>query len=188
MDTVKKNKDNDQLKKIWANFYEIPYFPTYDEIHKLSDTDKEKEKYLKIGYSYFNIDVYYKRLKYVIEPFLNDANERARCANTKAYVFAIGLGLGVWVVHNQQKDIMLEVYYDLLTTNNYDHIGVLNLHGIIENFTYEWNYSNAQFQNEESINNTKILFTHYNEQVNPADKLTGEYENYLLVAMYRMGW
>ena len=38
----------------------------------------------------------------VIEPFLIDANERAAKANKRAYVHAVGLGLGVWMVHQRQ--------------------------------------------------------------------------------------
>ena len=38
----------------------------------------------------------------MIEPFLIDANKRAKEANKQAYVHAVGLGLGVWMVHHRQ--------------------------------------------------------------------------------------
>eukprot|EP01042_Synura_sphagnicola_P008977 gene8977-11519_t len=59
-------------------------------------------------------EIYKARMRVTIEPFLLDANQRAKEERKQAYVVAVGLGLGVWRVHECQTELLLEAYRDVL--------------------------------------------------------------------------
>lgn len=87
------------LLKIWADFYNIRYFPTFDEIAK-QDNDTSTQ-YIKLFDSrnkvaYFNADVYKKRLRSSIEPFLYNADAYGAMERKNVYAHVVGLGTGVW--------------------------------------------------------------------------------------------
>lgn len=109
------NNPKNQLLHLWAAFYnqgdnEKAYFPTFDEV-----TKDKTGRYIPIGDGvFFNSDVYKKRMRCSVEPFLVDANERAKHERTKGYVYAAATGLGVWLLHPIQKQLLLEVYLDVL--------------------------------------------------------------------------
>ena len=65
-------------------------------------------------------------MRLLIEPFLFDADERAKSEETTAYIHAIGIGLGVWMVHPHQAQLMIEVYAELLNEHEFAHISVID--------------------------------------------------------------
>ena len=50
----------------------------------------------------------------VLAPWLVDSNRRALDAGTTAFCCTTGLGLGAWVVDSRQRDLMNDVYAELL--------------------------------------------------------------------------
>jgi len=162
------NPDKKAALAPFAEFYGQTHFPTYEEAEK----DKTG-KYIKIGDMYLNRDVYKERLRMVIEPFLADANDRAQQENKKAYVQAVGLGLGVWAVNEKiQAELMLEVYNELLQANHYEHISDVD-------FSWFPHASKPVFNKME--NTHKNITLHYSKR-DPAEPLNNPEK--LLVAMY----
>ena len=61
-------------------------------------------------------------MRLTVAAFLEEANSRAREANKSAYVFVVGLGLGVWGVHKSQAALQLKVYEAVLMSTSFPHI------------------------------------------------------------------
>ena len=108
-----------ELLRLWAEFYlgDSKYFPSFDEVEHLRNTNEAefKSHYIDCssrnhGNRYLNKIVYGMRMRMVVEPFLLEANERAKDMNMKAYVHAVGLGLGVWMISSEQTQILVDVY------------------------------------------------------------------------------
>ncbi len=121
----------------------------------------------------FDCNVYKKRMRAVIEPYLLEANLRGIEAKKQVYCHVVGLGLGVWQKRPEQGRMMLEVYKELLEWHKLDHISDIN---------FSWFPDNAQSITIDAPFNHRIK-THFSKRA-PADKLVGDDENKLLVAMY----
>jgi hypothetical protein len=149
------------------NYFEKFYgqkFPTFQEAQQ-----DATGKYIRLNkHMYLNSLVYKKRIKFVIKAFLEDANKRALAVGKNAYCRVVGLGLGVWKISDIQDDLMLEVYAEILDENNFSNITDI-----------EFLYFDKKI-NMNHKNNIKLSFS----KANPADKLVGEHEDKLLVAMY----
>ena len=65
---------------------------------------------------YFDSLIYKRRLAAVLAPWLIDSNRRATEASTTAFCCTTGLGLGAWGVDSRQRQLMHEVFAELLTT------------------------------------------------------------------------
>lgn len=81
----------------------------YLELRIVRHGDVSKPKYL-------DSQIYKRRLAAVLAPWLVDSNRRALDAGTTAFCCTTGLGLGAWGVDSRQRDLMNEVYAELLTT------------------------------------------------------------------------
>jgi hypothetical protein len=115
------NKSSSSLH-LWASLYGVKYFPSYNEVN-IQHLDTSK--YAKYGKCYFNIDIYKKRIKFSLLPFLFDVNERCKVLRKKARCFITGLGLGVWqYVPNDimQKQYYYEAFFELLRDNKFENI------------------------------------------------------------------
>ncbi|MFK7926195.1 MAG: DUF4804 domain-containing protein [Bacteroidia bacterium] len=166
---------------LWAEFYdsgpaERSYFPDY-----ATASEDQSGHYVSFPNDnifgkpyYLNTQVYKQRLRRVIEPFLRDANDRAKAVETKAYAVAIGLGIGVWAIPSLQAlqaKLQVEVYRDTLAANDFTHISDLR---------FSW-----------FPDSTHDLATTFPAEVNvsfdkqsPAVKLSGADAGKLLVANY----
>lgn len=155
--------------KLWADFYGQDYFPTYEEAVK--DTSG---KYIKLGEGcYLNKEVYKKRLRLVIEPFLLDANERGMDQKKSAYVHAVGLGIGVWAKDPElQADLMLAVYEEMIHDNKFPHISDID---------FSWFPDNVQNNKEWKDKDGHQIAVHFSKR-NPAEKLHDEQK--FVAAMY----
>ncbi|MEM6345559.1 MAG: DUF4804 domain-containing protein [Bacteroidota bacterium] len=166
---------------IWAEFYdsrcaERLSFPDY-----ATASQDQSGQYVEFpaDYSfekpyYFNRSVYKTRLRRVVEPFLRDANERAKEANTTAYVVAVGLGIGVWAIESikdLQASLQVEAYLDTLAANDFSHISDLRFSWFPES-THPYA---AQFPAGISVSF---------DQQSPMVKLLGADQGKLLVANY----
>jgi hypothetical protein len=87
---VKNPRMHPELLEIWHNFLNIttPAAPN----------------------TTFNNVAYQARIRITAEMLLWEANRRAGEAGKKAYVYIVGLGLGVWQVNNTQEELYVEVF------------------------------------------------------------------------------
>jgi hypothetical protein len=151
--------------KLWADFYNVDHFPTYDEAMD------NKLKYF-VGNpnssSHLNKEVYKQRVKANAIVFLEDANYRAKLANKKAYCHITGLGLGVWAINCKiQQTITKNAYIELFNDLKLEHIS---------DVYFAWFSDIDQSEFPTRVNNIKIDFG----RREPAEKLNNE--NLLLVA------
>eukprot|EP00012_Vannella_robusta_P000758 CAMPEP_0206183010 /NCGR_PEP_ID=MMETSP0166-20121206/392_1 /ASSEMBLY_ACC=CAM_ASM_000260 /TAXON_ID=95228 /ORGANISM="Vannella robusta, Strain DIVA3 518/3/11/1/6" /LENGTH=327 /DNA_ID=CAMNT_0053597801 /DNA_START=701 /DNA_END=1683 /DNA_ORIENTATION=- len=158
---------------LWAEFYgsytagEIG-FPLYE------DAEKDIDNYIRLfNNQLLNKFVYKKRLEMSLKPYLFDAEARAIDAKQKAYVFCVGIGLGVWMVTEKQGDLMMEVYAYLLNTFDFPNICDID---------FSWFPPNSKsiFDQCRTPERNSHIQVHFSRR-NPADRLE---DNKLLVAMY----
>lgn len=162
------------LLTLWSKFYQTK-FPTFAEAQ--ADVSG---RYVRLAEDqYLHVEVYKKRLKTVIRPFLIDANQRAAAQNQSAYCHVVGLGLGVWQLAPIQAKLMLDVYYELIQECDLKSIADINFSWFPP--AYQQCGTTGHLQSVKANgNHIKIHFS----QRNPADKLVGLDANKLLVAMY----
>jgi hypothetical protein len=163
-----------RLVRLWARFYGRETLPSFAEA-----AADQSGRYLRLGGgALFDRELYKRRVRWVIEPFLLDANARAEAAGRPAYVHAVGLGLGVWRVHLEQVDLMLEVYAEALRALALPRVADLDFSWFRGAEACGGVRSGEQFRAGE--NDIRIHFS----KREPAARLAGENEGKLLVAMY----
>ena len=59
------------------------------------------------------------------ELFLVEANERAKAQDTSAFCHVVGLGLGVWQVHECQGQALVDCYAEVINTLHLPHVSSL---------------------------------------------------------------
>lgn len=160
-----------KLLDVWAKFYGISHFPTFQEAQADS-----LNKYLKIkGNLYLNTHLYKERIRKTIEPFLLDANERAKAAGKKAYVHAVGIGLGAWLLTPEQGRFMVEVYKQVVSKRSLEHIADID---------FSWFPKGSETAlvdvPEETLHGIKLHFS----KRNPASTLRPEDKEKLLISSY----
>jgi hypothetical protein len=105
-----------QYLKIWAKFFGVDYFPTYEDAMQ----DQQKWFGREVGeaaQAHLNVPVYKRRIGINAEVFLKEANNRAKNIGKHAFCHAVGLGLGVCAVDRKlQQRLTVEVYLDILNT------------------------------------------------------------------------
>ncbi len=175
-----------RLLRIWSKFYGVPYFPLAAKGAIRGGLNKE---------------IFKKRMRMVIEPFLIEANNRAAAKNKKAYVIATGLGLSAWLVAQEQKDILMQVYAEVLTNRTFSNISDLHF----PHFTLKGSYNPTQRDPAQSTQEYRDLLTktvysgmkhgvpftingnhimiHYDLR-DAAEELTGDDAGKLLIAQY----
>jgi len=189
---------------VWARFYderntpetETPnenvlerhFFLSYDEVQTRYDNNDHKitQKFHRhklpggLGKDIFiNILIYKQRIQYIVEPFLIEANQRGAKESKKVYIHAVGLGLGVCQISNEQSKWMMEVYADSIQKNNLPHIADIDFSWFPEKSNCG---GKADGEDIEDAKNNKIKI-HFSKR-DPAEKLVEPNENKLLVAMY----
>lgn len=169
------NQSTSKLIYFWSQFYGLN-FPTYQE----ASLDASG-RYIPFdgGQKYFDSAVYKERLKIVIEPFLLDAHHRAKQQGKKAYVQVVGLGLGVWRIIDEQWQLMLDTYAEIIHKYNLSHIADLN-------FLWFPEYANTcgGVKNGGVFKTSNNAITIHFSKKNPADMLQGKDAGKLLVACY----
>lgn len=164
----------------WAKFYgqgknHDPYFPSFSEAqHDISG----KYIWLTSKNCYLNAEVYKQRLRASIEPFLIDANDRAKQEKLPAFVDCTGIGLGAWGISvKEQTWLQLQVYADIFADNPLESIAAINLYRFPDIAEDMW----RQLEDEHCKNkkpNVEFISR------NPADKLEAPYNNHLLILAY----
>jgi hypothetical protein len=129
----------------------------------------------------FDEDMYRARLRVTFDILLLEAGDRAKAVGKKAYVYIVGLGLGVWQHRESQPDQYLQAFEEALRQlgrdeGRLDHIGTLE-------FAWINNISSKQresIQDEAAKYGIDIIFS----KRNPAAKLEGDKQEQLLVISY----
>jgi hypothetical protein len=160
-----------QKLKLWSDFYGVA-LPTYQEAEQ-----RGSPHYIAIGDIYLNAAVYKKRLRQCVEPFLCDANERAKEKGKKAYVHVSHLGLKEAILEKAphvQAQLIAEVYAEILGENYFPHISDIDFS----------KFPPACQQELERLKKDNAHCRFHISKRLPAAKLRGEDEGKLLVAMY----
>lgn len=174
---VRKGIDRmDSLSKIWVNFYGISHFPTFDE------ASNDPERFIKLNDdAYFDKVLYQACMQKRLEPFLQDANERAKNNPKGAYVHHVGLGLGVWATINSidmslhMAKLQFEAFKEMIKNGGFAHIATLD---------FSWFPKGFDPQDKELKDGHGHLIELRLSKRDPAAKLTGQDAGKLLVASY----
>ncbi|KAI8906308.1 hypothetical protein EDD86DRAFT_210342 [Gorgonomyces haynaldii] len=106
---------------IWASFYGLEYFPTFDQV-------KASDDYYPLDLdSFFNIPVYKKRIGVTLTTLLLEANDRAQSQDKQAVVYVVGFGLGVWRKRLAQFQWFLDALETSISENRLDHVSKIIL-------------------------------------------------------------
>lgn len=162
-----------RLLRAWARFYEREHLPTYAEA-----SANPGERYLPTQVGLLDTELYTRRIRTSAELFLREANLRAETAGRRAYVHAVGLGLGVWRVHARQLGLMVAAYAQVLKEVALPHVADLD-------FSWFSGVNSCGSVRDGEVfsagpNEVRIHFS----QRDPAAKLRGPDADKLLVAMY----
>ena len=171
-----------ELLRLWARLYGVDHLPTFEEAQQAYERDEGNFLAVDCGGSrgrhLLNGRLYKARLRIVLEPFLLDADERAAHARTKAYVHAVGIGLGEWMIHERQALLMMEVYAELFAELELINVAVVD---------FSWFPTECEghvgIGHETSVGRHAQITTRFSKR-NPADPLPPAEPPLLLVAMY----
>ncbi len=162
-----------RMCRLWARLLGLDHLPLYEEAAGAPD------RFLPLGGGrYLDAEAYRRRLRMSVEPFLLDANLRARQAGRRAYVHVVGLGLGVWAVHLAQAELQAQVYCDVLRQHRLEQIADLD-------FSWFGDASRCGDAGHGELlrvggNSARVHFS----RRDPAALLEGDDEGKLLVAQY----
>ena len=111
------------LLNMYAEHYGVPYFPTYEQVQQWIKDRPDSGIWYSLHEGYLNSVVYRKRMRLVYEPFLLEANDRAKTNDKMAYCHMVGLGLGVWAKNEFiQTYLIVDEVLSLLQTLQLPHI------------------------------------------------------------------
>lgn len=172
-----ESHDAQLLNEVWTKFYDVPYFPSFEEVREA--VAQGSTDFVPTGVGYLNVKIFKERLRMTIEPFILDANLRAKDEGKKTYLHLVGLGLGVWAINKpEQGKIFIDVVADTLRKYNLSHISDLDFshfNDVREKVC--GGVSDGEMFDTET-NHVRIHFS----RRDPADPLNDESK--LLVAMY----
>ncbi len=170
---AKQDSPKTQLLNLWATFYGLKHFPTFEQA---KGDMSGRFVALKNGI-YLDTLVYKKRIKMVMDAFLCEAQQRALDMKKKAYCHVVGLGLGYWALDSKlQAGYILEVFGESIKELNLSEVADIDFSHFPSGVKSEM-LSNGKIV-KYGQNSIKVHFS----KRNPADKLDDESK--LLVAMY----
>ena len=173
-----RDADPDQrstrLRRAWARCLGRPHLPTHTE----ASTDASG-RYLELRRTRrFDAELYRRRMRLSIEPFLRDADARAAAEGRRAYVQVVGLGLGVWRIHPRQEALMVELYAKLLRELALPHIADLDFSWFGDSSSCGGVRNGQVFETEQHA-----IRIHFSRR-DPAAALSPGDADKLVVAMY----
>ncbi|KAI1348201.1 hypothetical protein F5Y01DRAFT_292808 [Xylaria sp. FL0043] len=128
----------------------------------------------------FDEAVYKARIRVSADVLFLEASRRAKAAGKKAYVYVVGLGLGVWGWHSSvnQSLLYVEAFIESLHQlgDGLSHIATVEFAWIKE--VLGFTQRSMTFGASQSVIGVKF------SRRNPAEKLRGSDENHLLVLSY----
>ena len=133
------SSDDKNYLKMFAEFYGVPFFPTYDEVLNYIKKEPTQTRFILLEEPqdvFFDGDLYKERLKFNIKVFLKEADHRAKSCSKKAYVYAVGLGLGTWSVCKEQDQLTINAYMEVLSTTKFNNISDIYFGYFDENISF----------------------------------------------------
>lgn len=125
----------------------------------------------------FNNQAYQARMRISAEILLFEADRRAKAMNKKAYVYIVGLGLGIWQISNDQPRLYVDIFAQVIKELGTRLTGLATL-------DFAWiDVSSGAKQSmiaAASTHGIEVLFS----KRNPAAKLPANKANQLLVLSY----
>ncbi|KAI1328349.1 hypothetical protein F5Y16DRAFT_369475 [Xylariaceae sp. FL0255] len=129
---------------------------------------------------HFDEEVYKRRIHITAEILLIESNERAKEVNKKAYVYVVGLGLGVWAYGDQtrQSELYCHAFFETIAKlgDSLTHVRTIEFAYIDR--PYDWATNTYQSPNRQ--NKIKLIFSNRN----PAAKLSEDEQGDLLCLSY----
>lgn len=125
----------------------------------------------------FNVLAYQARIRLTAEMLLFEANRRAKIAGKKAYVYIVGLGLGVWQRNADQARLYVPVFAQAIR----EHGARLTELRTLE---FAWIDVTGTEQNKMREAASEYGFDVLFSRRNPASKLQGDKADQLLVLSY----
>jgi len=118
----------------WAKYYGVSHFPTYTEA-----VSSPPEEYIQVGGAgggrggglLLNLKVYKRRCSLSAQTYLLEANDRAARSSSSssgssskrmAHVKVVGLGLGVWAVCEEQREVMVGAYREVVGSSSLPYV------------------------------------------------------------------
>jgi hypothetical protein len=172
------SKENSADLALWAQWYGVSHFPSFEEVEK--EEKYNQESYIKIKYInehiFLNKEIYKKRLTMLLQPFFTAAAQRGQQTGKKIVAQVPGFGLGAWCIDGAkevQSRIFIEVCQDIFKGDQFlrSHISdvCFNYFDAIDGLG-----KNAQPDpfiqalvpnqiNNQKDNNTPICFKSFNE-------------------------
>lgn len=152
----------DQKHRLFAQlFANEEYLKTYVEVQ--SSLPAQNSRYVAYDFKgrtlYFDTKIYKNRMKFVILPFLFDANQRGVKSQKSVYCIATGLGLGAWnpseLPDNILPCLIIDVYKEILEENKFSNIVEIEFNNFSNNGEYT-SYVDAfiNSNNQTSSNNS----------------------------------
>ena len=183
-----------ELLRIWAMFYGLEYFPSFEEA--LAEMQMWPDKFLPILDGGKNLkalfykDVYVKRMMYIFYPFLKEADAYARACNKRGLVRMTGIGLGVWSMQGLQKKqtlLFMQALQAAVQMDMFPNISRIDIvywiwKDIPDAFTW---CSNIQGQNFQWLtqDGRRIEVVNIPDNIEPASPLPNE-EDWALATCY----
>jgi Domain of unknown function (DUF4804) len=166
-----------RLEGIWKKFYNVERFPTLEDLRGFGKAQLEGFERVGQGASrqvvYLNKAIYKKRMKITAELFIREAIDRGKEANKHVFANIVGLGLGVWKIHDCQNLIFSEAFVEVANEM------VIDVDDVVLNFSYISLLPQQQRDLEKACR-LRILFL----DRDLASILPSEYSNHLLVTTY----
>ncbi|XP_018564454.1 uncharacterized protein LOC108905878 [Anoplophora glabripennis] len=104
-------KISSSVHKLFSNFYEEPCRDYSEVLNYKKTLPKNEERYVELKTkSIFDNHLYHKRLAISIDTLLMEANYRAAEKETSAYIYVVGLGLGVWKISDHQEKVYMDAF------------------------------------------------------------------------------
>ncbi|KAI8956440.1 hypothetical protein F5Y11DRAFT_211050 [Daldinia sp. FL1419] len=125
----------------------------------------------------FSPSAYFARMRITSDILLLEANERAKAVGRKAYVYIVGLGLGVWARDQMQPSLYIDAFKSTLITlkKKLKNIGTLD---------FAWISPGEESEKQIAHISTAMGIVTKFSKNNPADLLGLEESRQLLVVSY----
>jgi len=130
----------DSLLNTWARFYRCAdgWLPTYTEALARFEKDEREQspdpRYVILNmegaragsHRFLDLHLFGFRCQILAETFLAEAQARASSLQKLAFCHVVGLGLGVWGVHEAQMKAMVDAYARAAAKLHLPHVSDLN--------------------------------------------------------------
>lgn len=156
---------DEAVLQMWARFYEIK--DQKSEVYGFPVVDIPSRPTLRP-------DLYKRRIAVTVETFLLEAEERGKDAGMSVHAFIVGLGLGVWQYHSEQKTLYLDVIIEVIRRLNFSHVDVVEVSWVAQDYNGD---TILIVPGVDAYKDVMVVFT----KQDPAVKREG---NRLLVASY----